>query len=213
MTSLLWGQQKANFKLADRFTSSNFRVADGNSMSIYPMYINDGECFWYSFTTEEGKRYYYVNPEKGEKRLLFNPEKLFGFLNQETHGVCDAKNFTFQELKFDKKGTSFTFNFEKRKYRYNMITEDVTKLDTVINEGFGDSWKKYSPDSTYIVFAQRHNLYVMGNKDKGKDAVDDGWGEIFFLHQGRGRDCGRHVSNCTHSCVDEGFKKNICIAL
>lgn len=97
MTSLLWGQQKANFKLADRFTSSNFRVADGNSMSIYPMYINDGECFWYSFTTEEGKRYYYVNPEKGEKRLLFNPEKLFGFLNQETHGVCDAKNFTFQE--------------------------------------------------------------------------------------------------------------------
>ena len=71
MTSLLWGQQKANFKLADRFTSSNFRVADGNSMSIYPMYINDGECFWYSFTTEEGKRYYYVNPEKGEKRFLF----------------------------------------------------------------------------------------------------------------------------------------------
>ena len=171
MTSLLWGQQKANFKLADRITSSNFRVADGNSMSIYPMYINDGECFWYSFTTEEGKRYYYVNPEKGEKRLLFNPEKLFGFLNQETHGVCDAKNFTFQELKFDKKGTSFTFYFEKRKYRYNMITEDVTKLDTVINEGFGDSWKKYSPDSTYIVFAQRHNLYVMGNKDKGKDTT------------------------------------------
>ena len=171
VTSLLWGQQKANFKLADRFTSSNFRFADGNSMSIYPMYINDGDCFWYSFTTEEGKRHYYVNPEKGEKRLLFNPEKLFGFLNQETHGVCDAKNFTFQELKFDKKGISFTFNFERHKYRYNMKTEEVTKLDTVINEGFGDSWKKYSPDSAYIVFAQRHNLYVMGNKDKGKDST------------------------------------------
>ena len=38
VTSLLWGQQKANFKLADRFTNSNFRFADGNSMSIYPMY-------------------------------------------------------------------------------------------------------------------------------------------------------------------------------
>ena len=36
-------QQKANFKLADRFTSRNFRSADRNSMSIYPMYINDGE--------------------------------------------------------------------------------------------------------------------------------------------------------------------------
>ena len=164
-------QQKANFKLADRFTSRNFRSADRNSMSIYPMYINDGECFWYSFTTEEGKRYYYVNPEKREKRLLFNSEKLFGFLNQETHEVCDAKDFTFQGLEFDKKGTSFTFDFEKHKYRYDMKTEEVTKLDTVINKGFGDSWKKYSPDSTYIMFAQRHNLYIMGNKDKGKDTT------------------------------------------
>lgn len=86
-------QQKANFKLADRFTSRNFRSADRNSMSIYPMYINDGECFWYSFTTEDGKHYYYVNPEKKEKRLLFNTEKLFGFLNKETHEVCDAERF------------------------------------------------------------------------------------------------------------------------
>lgn len=135
------------------------------------MYINDGECFWYSFTTEDGKHYYYVNPEKKEKRLLFNTEKLFGFLNKETHEVCDAKDFTFQGLEFDKKGTSFTFDYAKHKYRYDMKTEEVTKLDTVINKGFGDSWKKYSPDSTYILFAQRHNLYVMGNKDKGKDTT------------------------------------------
>ena len=169
--SSVCAQQKANFKLADRFSSRNFRSADRNSMSIYPMYINDGECFWYSFTTEEGKRYYYVNPEKREKRLLFNTEKLFGFLNKETHEVCDAKNFMFQGLEFDKKGTSFTFDYEKHKYRYDMKTEEVTKLDTVIHKGFGESWKKYSPDSTYILFAQRHNLYVMGNKDKGKDTT------------------------------------------
>ena len=73
-----YAQQKANFKLADRFTSTNLRGADRNSMSIYPMYINGGECFWYSFTTEEGKFYYYVDPKKREKRLLFNPEKFFG---------------------------------------------------------------------------------------------------------------------------------------
>ena len=169
--SSVCAQQKANFKLADRFSSRNFRSADRNSMSIYPMYINDGECFWYSFTTEDGKRYYHVNPEKKEKRLLFNPEKLFGFLNKETHEVCDAKDFTFQGLEFDKKGSSFTFDYAKHKYRYDMKTEEVTKLDTVINKGFGESWKKYSPDSTYILFAQCHNLYVMGNKDKGKDTT------------------------------------------
>lgn len=169
--SAVHAQQKANFKLADRFTSRNFRLADRNSMSIYPQYINDGECFWYSFTTEEGKNYYYVNPAKKEKRPLFNSEKLFGFLNEETHTVCDAKDYTFRELKFDKKGTSFTFEHEKFRYRYDMKTEEVTKLDSVTRNGFGESWKKYSPDSTYIMFAQCHNLYIMGNKDKGKDTT------------------------------------------
>lgn len=169
--SAVHAQQKANFKLADRFTSRNFRLADRNSMSIYPQYINDGECFWYSFTTEDGKNYYYVNPAKREKRPLFNSEKLFGFLNEETHTVCDAKDYTFRELKFDKRGTSFTFEHEKFRYRYDMKTEEVTKLDSVTRNGFGESWKKYSPDSTYIMFAQCHNLYIMGNKDKGKDTT------------------------------------------
>lgn len=169
--SAVHAQQKANFKLADRFTSRNFRLADRNSMSIYPQYINDGECFWYSFTTEEGKNYYYVDPTKKEKRPLFNTEKLFGFLNEETHTACDAKDYTFRELKFDKKGTSFTFEHEKFRYRYDMKTEEVTKLDSVTRNGFGESWKKYSPDSTYIMFAQCHNLYIMGNKDKGKDTT------------------------------------------
>lgn len=169
--NIVFAQQKANFKLANRFASKNFRVADRNSMSIYPQYINDGDCFWYSFTTEEGKAYYYVNPEKREKRLLFNPEKLFGFLNNETHEACDAKDFSLQGIEFDKKGTSFMFEYEKFKYRYNMQTEEVTKLDSVVGKGFWDTWQQYSPDSTYILFAQRYNLYIMGNRDKGKDTT------------------------------------------
>ncbi len=167
-----YAQQKANFKLADRFTNTNFRVADKNSMSIYPQYINDSDCFWYSFTTSEGKRYYYVNPAKREKRLLFNTEKVFGFLNNETHEVCDANNFDLQDVKFDDKGTSFTFAFEKFRYRYDMKTEEMTKLDSIKNEGYGESWLKYSPDSAYIMFAKSHNLFVRGNKNKGMDTTE-----------------------------------------
>ena len=32
--------------------------------------------FYYSFTTREGKKYYYVNPKKKEKRLLFDTAEL-----------------------------------------------------------------------------------------------------------------------------------------
>lgn len=164
-------QQKANFKLADRFTTMNFRVADKNSMSIYPQYINDSDCFWYSFTTSEGTKYYYVNPAKKEKRLLFNTEKFFGFLNNETREICNVNEFNLRDVKFDSKGTSFTFAFENFKYRYNMKTEEVTKLDSIKNGEYGESWLKYSPDSTYIIFAKSHNLFVKGNKKKGMDTT------------------------------------------
>lgn len=166
-----YAQQKANFKLADRFTSKNFRLAEKTSLSIYPEFIHEGDCFYFSFTTEEGKNYYYVNPAKKEKRLLFDTGKLLGQLSEETHKAYDAKDFSLQGAKFDKKGTSFTFEFEKFRYRYDMKTERVTKLDSIVHKDRGESWMKYSPDSSYILFAQRHNLYVMGNKDKGKDTT------------------------------------------
>lgn len=164
-------QQKANFKLADRFSSKNFRVADRNSMSIYPQFINDSDCFWYSFMTSEGRQYYYVNPAKKEKRLLFNSEIFFGFLNNETHEVCDVNDFNLQDVKFDPKGTSFTFAFGKFRYRYNMKTEEIIKLDSIKNERLRGSWLKYSPDSTYMIFAKNHNLFVKGNKNKGMDTT------------------------------------------
>ena len=148
-----YAQQKANFKLADRFTSTNLGGADRNSMSIYPMYIN-------------------VDPKKREKRLLFNPEKFFGFLNRETCEVCDKNDFNLQDVKFDPKGTSFTFAFEKFRYRYNMKTEEMTKLDSIKSEEYGESWLKYSPDSVYVMFAKGHNLFVKGNKNKGMDTTE-----------------------------------------
>ncbi|KIO47457.1 S9 family peptidase [Sanguibacteroides justesenii] len=167
----LSAQQKANYKLADRFTFKNFRYADRNSLSIYPEFINDGDCFWFSFTTEEGKKYYYVDPAKREKRLLFDTGKLLGQLSEETRKAYDTKDFTLQGVEFDKKRSSFTFVFEKNRYRYDMKTGLVEKVDTVISKGWGESWKKYSPDSSYIVYAKNHNLFLMGNKEKGKDTT------------------------------------------
>lgn len=167
----LHAQQKANFKLADRFTNRNFRLAEKTNMSIHPEYINDGDCFWFSFATEDGRKYFYVDPAKREKRLLFDTGKLLGQLSAETHKAYDAKDFTLQGVKFNKKRTSFTFEFEKFRYQYDMKTERVTKLDSIVGKGFGESWKKFSPDSSYILYAQRHNLYLVGNKDKGKDTT------------------------------------------
>ena len=60
--SSVCAQQKANFKLADRFSSRNFRSADRNSMSIWGMFLvlfHDGgwEALLPRKSGEEGKTF------------------------------------------------------------------------------------------------------------------------------------------------------------
>ena len=166
-----YAQQKANYELANRFTFENFRIAEQNSLSIYPYFINGTDCFYFSFTTEEGTKYYYVNPAKREKRLLFDTEELLGQISEMTREAYNTKDFRLQGGKFNKKQTAFTFDFEKYKYRYDMKTKKVERVDTLIPKPMIELWEKYSPDSLYIMFAKNHNLYIMGNKKKGMDST------------------------------------------
>lgn len=65
-------QQKANYQLGEKFRLLTQNPISKYSTSIHPTFINDTDCFYYSFTTSDGKKYYYVNPQKKEKRLLFD---------------------------------------------------------------------------------------------------------------------------------------------
>ena len=55
-------QQKANYKLAEKFRLLEQNPIVKYSTEVRPTFINDTDCFYYSFTTREGKKYYYVNP-------------------------------------------------------------------------------------------------------------------------------------------------------
>ncbi len=74
--NLAGAQQKANYQLAEKFRLLEQNPIDKYSTEVRPTFINDTDCFYYSFTTREGKKYYYVNPKKKEKRLLFDTDEL-----------------------------------------------------------------------------------------------------------------------------------------
>lgn len=59
-----FGQQKANYKLAESFRRVTQSPLSENSLEVRPHYINNTDCFWYSFRTSEGKNYYLVDPVK-----------------------------------------------------------------------------------------------------------------------------------------------------
>ena len=166
------GQQKANYKLAERYKKHEIVGVSGNSMAIYPEFINDSDRFWYSFADSNGKRYYYVDPAKKLKRLLFDNDELVAQISKETRKAYNSKDLSLQSIEFDKKERSFTFEFDGAKYRYTVKTGKVEKIDSLQPWSGRESWMKYSPDSLYILYCKNHNLYVMGNKDKGQDSTE-----------------------------------------
>lgn len=166
------GQQKANYKLAERYKKHEIVGVSGNSMAIYPEFINDSDRFWYSFSDSNGKRYYYVDPAKKLKRLLVDNDELVAQISKETRKAYNSKDLSLQSIEFDKKERSFTFEFDGAKYRYTVKTGKVEKIDSLQPWSGRESWMKYSPDSLYILYCKNHNLYVMGNKDKGQDSTE-----------------------------------------
>lgn len=171
LVSVLPAQQKANYQLAEKFSRLGFGKVGDNSLSVYPEFLPDSDRFWYTFTTDEGKKYYLVDPAKGEKRLLFDNDELLVQISEQTREAYSSANLSLNQLKFEKGGRSFVFEFGKNKYRYHLATRKVVKYDTITYGEPQYSWMKYSPDTNYIVFAKNHNLYVMGNKRKGQDTT------------------------------------------
>lgn len=166
----VFAQHKANYRLAEKFSSENLRHFD-NSITIYPEFLKGSDKFWYSFTTDEGKNYYLVDPLRRKKTLLFDAGKLVARLTELTRENYNVREFSPSNLKLAADGQSFTFNVRSDIYRYTIASDRLEKTGTEPRRRSIYSWMKFSPDSNYILFAKNHNLYIMGNKDKGMDTT------------------------------------------
>ena len=96
-------QQKANYKLAEKLRNVSFGSLIGKySMSVFPKQINDTDKFWFEFTTEEGKNFYFVDPAKGEKRLLFNNTDIAQGVSLITRKGYNEKDLRISNMEFSK---------------------------------------------------------------------------------------------------------------
>ncbi|MFN1834285.1 DPP IV N-terminal domain-containing protein [Balneola sp. MJW-20] len=152
-------QQKANFELAERFTSDNVQKMIG-STSVFPRWIEDTNRFWYTYENSEGTFWWYVDAERGSKRPLFDRDELSMQLAEIFNKPFNAKDLDLDDFTYDDDKQLFTFNVEDIEFTYNINGNDLVKGDSVKEEE-NERWANYSPDSTYIVYAKNHNLYMM----------------------------------------------------
>ena len=205
------GQRTAKSKLSvggEVSFTDKFRLLTQNpimkySTEVNPTFINDTDCFYYSFTTREGEKYYYVNPKKKEKRLLFDTPELLSKIAVYTKKAYSAAaphlSFTFM-----KDNETIRLDFDRGLYTYNIRTKVLKKLDEKPIYKDGDPyWKKYSPDSLYMLYASKDNLYFVGNPKKGQDTIPvqlttDGGPDYTFNREDEGKMEGRFGAESAH---------------
>ena len=167
-----FGQQKANYELAERFRRVTQVPLTKNSLEVNPCFINNTDRFWYSFRTSEGKNYYLVDPAKKEKRLLFDNAELLMKISEITKKGYNHKDLELN-FDFDEDGETIRFWFDRKDFTYNINTKELKLEEKQKGQTkYNPYWMYYCQDSSYMLFAKRHNLYIVGNANKGKDTTE-----------------------------------------
>lgn len=179
--------QKANFELAERFTTQMMDKMVG-STSVNPNWIEDTDQFWYTYENSEGINWYFVDAAKASKRLLFDQEELAAKLSESFSRPFNAKKLDLEDFDFDTGKNLFTFHIDSIEFTYNLNGNQLVKGDS-IEADKSEPWARFSPDSTWIAFARTHNLYVMRADDPDSveyQLTDDG--EKWFSYQSNDSD-------------------------
>ena len=158
-------QQKANFKAAEKFSQENLSKML-KSTSVSPNWFKDSDRFWYSYTTSSGKNFYMVDPVKRSKSKLFDNLEFSAKLSELTRRPVNHNNLELNELELNDDNRTLTFQIDSIEYMYDIYNKSLKRGDTIPEEDDND-WASYAPDSSYMVFAKNHNLFIMevGDQD------------------------------------------------
>jgi dipeptidyl-peptidase 4 len=156
--------QKANFEMAERFSTERL-VEMAGDISVRGEWLKKTDLFWYSFKNQDGRKFVLVDAAKRSKSPLFDTEEMAMDLTRLTNKPYNALDLPLKNLKFTDDNKILKFEVDSVKFEFDIARKTLAKKDSVEKDTLRAPWKNYSPDSTYIVFAKQHNLYLMKAND------------------------------------------------
>jgi len=190
---LIFGQQKANYDLAARFSPKKLDKMIF-SLSVDPHWLKQSNKFWYTYETSEGKQWVIVDPVKNEKKAMFDKDQLAASLTRIIKDPFDAQHLPIDSLKFikdenwiqfevkssieiDKPGAKKDAKAEKIKkvfyFEYNLNTAQLNELVGFTKPKRKPSWANISPDQSKVVFGRNYNLYMMDKANYEKALINE----------------------------------------
>ena len=186
-------ENKANWKLANRFSAESLRPYLYSS-SITPGWIGKSDRFWYMWRDSTGNKYWLVDPKKKSKVPLFDSGEMAAKITEANFKPIDATTLALTNLTFDEKDENLIrFSVDNVRYEYKLAERELKKATgpapadpaggTPPRPGGGrgggggqgggqignrGDFRNYSPDRKAYVYAEEHNLFyveVVDEKD------------------------------------------------
>jgi dipeptidyl-peptidase-4 len=124
--------KKANYDLAAQWMSAKVAKLVFDT-AVQPRWL-DGDKFWYSYETSQGRKYFMVDPVLKTKKLLFDNAKMAALLTRITLFPYDAQHLPIRTIKFIRKDTAIQFEIEVPKDANVMAGDKIKKVIDIDKE-------------------------------------------------------------------------------
>lgn len=126
---------RANYALAARFTPAKVNKMLF-STSVDPHWLKNGDRFWYTYETREGRYWYIVDAARKSKRVMFDNAKLAAEITRIVKDPFDAQHLPIRNLKFIKDENTIQFEVQSSQDEVKKDTA-AAKRDTASRRGAG----------------------------------------------------------------------------
>ncbi|MCJ8209756.1 prolyl oligopeptidase family serine peptidase [Mucilaginibacter sp. RS28] len=164
--------QQPDYTAEAKFDRAKISALTG-TINPVPMFLKDGEIFWYAFKDDAIKGHYWVDAHTGKQRLMFDQAKAAKGLSRLLHEPVDSAKLR-AEVPIALKATDHEVNFKYRdkSFLYNFFSGKVRLAPSALPKHYKSlEIGQYSADSCWILFSVQHNLYLKNLRNGKTDAL------------------------------------------
>ena len=140
---------------------------------VYPVWIENSDCFWYERTTKAGtgdaarfgKEYRLVDANATTNQRAFDHKMLAVALAKVAKQDVDADNLPIDKVNMSLDPVTLSFDAFDKRWQFNGQTETCTEIQCM-----PDEWV-LSPDGEKAVFTSDNNLWVRNLVSSGERAL------------------------------------------
>ncbi|MDB9952359.1 S9 family peptidase [Porticoccaceae bacterium] len=163
------------YERAQTLMRGTFNKTIAFNTTVFPIWIDDSDYFWYERESQTGKEYRLVNAKAATNNIAFDHSALAVALAETVKQVVDVKNLPISQVSIDINPTVLHFTAFTKQWIYHVGNETCSEIK-VANEDC-----EISPDGQQGIFIRDFNLWLR-DLDNGSERALTQDGEEDYVY-------------------------------